>query len=126
MVQDQLYKDCMNSSDLTHLGYHNDVLVGAIMARHEKQPGGKGKMYIATLGVLAPYRGYGIGTKLLEKSLAAAEKDASIEEAYLHVQVQNDEILSFYKKFGFEVRETVAGYYKKIDPPDAVLLAKKL
>ena len=51
------------------------------------QSSGKSKVYIATLGVLAPYRGYGIGTKLLQRSLAGAAKDSSIEEAYLHVQV---------------------------------------
>ena len=42
--------------------YHNDILVGAITARSEKQAGGKSsKMYIVTLGVLAPYRDFGIG-----------------------------------------------------------------
>lgn len=52
------------------------------------QPGGKGaRLYIMTLGVLAPYRGYGVGTKLLGRSLTAAARDPSIQEAYLHVQV---------------------------------------
>jgi len=38
----------------------------------------------------------------------------------------NDEAIAFYKKFGFEVQETIPGYYKKLDPPDAVLLVKRL
>mmetsp|Transcript_35618 Transcript_35618/g.79178 ORF Transcript_35618/g.79178 Transcript_35618/m.79178 type:complete len:158 (-) Transcript_35618:1033-1506(-) len=124
--QDQLYKDCMACEDITQLAYHNDVLVGAIAARCERQASGKARMYIATLGVLAPYRGYGIGTRLLERSLEAAQQDSNIEEVYLHVQVGNDEAVEFYKKHNFEVRETVKDYYKKLSPPDAVILAKKL
>lgn len=46
---------------LTPAAYHNDVAVGGIAARCEKAPGGGARAYIATLCVLAPYRGYGIG-----------------------------------------------------------------
>ncbi len=41
--------------------YHNDVLVGAIACRLEAHSGNTAKMYIVTLGVLAPYRGMRIG-----------------------------------------------------------------
>ena len=40
--------------------YHNAVLVGAIACRLEAHGTGA-KMYIVTLGVLAPYRGMGVG-----------------------------------------------------------------
>ena len=39
----------------------NDVLVGAIAVRLERQPSGKVQLYIITLGVLAAYRDYGVG-----------------------------------------------------------------
>jgi ribosomal protein S18 acetylase RimI-like enzyme len=72
-----------------------------------------------------------------------------VEEVYLHVQVRafkthppplaradedftcasqtsNTEAVAFYKHFGFEVVETVAGYYKRLDPPDAYILNRNL
>eukprot|EP00798_Chlamydomonas_sp_ICE-L_P031190 gene31190-6335_t len=42
------------------------------------------------------------------------------------MQVGNDDAVKFYKRFGFEVRETVKDYYKKLSPPDAYILSKKL
>ena len=43
----------------------NDVLVGAIAVRLERQPSGKIQLYIITLGVLAAYRNYGVGEQFL-------------------------------------------------------------
>ena len=37
------------------------MVIGAIACRLERQPDGSGKLYIMTIGVLAPYRGYGVG-----------------------------------------------------------------
>ena len=44
-----------------HAAFCNDVLVGAIAVRLERQPGGRVQLYIITLGVLAAYRNYGVG-----------------------------------------------------------------
>ncbi|PNH07684.1 N-alpha-acetyltransferase 50 [Tetrabaena socialis] len=123
---DEIYRQCMASGELTQLAYHNDVLVGAVAVRCEKQPNGKAKAYIAMLGVLAPYRSFGIGSKLLHRSLSMCFQDPNIEEAYAHVQVGNDEAVRFYQRQGFEVGETVRDYYKKLSPPDALTLSKKL
>jgi ribosomal protein S18 acetylase RimI-like enzyme len=43
-----------------------------------------------------------------------------------HAQVNNQEAIDFYQKFGFAVGEVMKDYYKKIEPPDAVVLSKKL
>lgn len=41
-------------------------------------------------------------------------------------QACNTEAQAFYKKFGFELKESVPDYYKKLAEPDAVILSKVL
>lgn len=78
--------------------------MGAIACRLEiNHETGGARMYIMTLGVLAPYRGSGIGSLLLQRSLDACKEDPAIEEAYLHVQTSNEDAVRFYERFGFEV-----------------------
>ena len=88
-----------------------------------------------TLGVLAAYRGHGIGTKLVQSVLDYYEKQkdndkemmARVDEIMLHVQTSNDDAMKFYcDKFGFEKGELVENYYKRIDPPHCYILSKKL
>ena len=64
------------------------------------------------------------GSRLLEKALSEAGQDSNIKEAYLHVQINNEEAMCFYKKFEFETGEIVANYYKRLNPPDAVILRR--
>ena len=67
----------------------------------------------------------GSGAALLQQTLEACDKAPDCEQVYLHVQVGNDDAVEFYKRFDFEVGETVKDYYKRIEPPDAVVLAKR-
>ncbi len=41
-----------------------------------------------------------------------------------HVQVNNEEAIQFYQKFGFEIVEKKENYYKRIEPADAYVLQK--
>jgi ribosomal protein S18 acetylase RimI-like enzyme len=122
----KVYAEALACGEVTQLAFHNDVVVGAVACRLEKAPGGP-KLYIITLGVLAPYRGMGVGSRLLEKSLAVvAASLPEVTEAYLHVQTSNEEAAAFYARFGFEKGEVVENYYRRIDPPHAQVLRKVL
>ncbi|KAK4276389.1 hypothetical protein QN277_019338 [Acacia crassicarpa] len=122
---DNYYADALASGEYTKLAYYSDICVGAIACRLEKKDGGAVRVYIMTLGVLAPYRGLGIGTKLLNHVLDLCSKP-NISEVYLHVQTNNDEAINFYKKFGFEITETIQNYYTNITPPDCYVLTKQI
>jgi hypothetical protein len=59
---DTFYRDLLNDPTLTRLALFNDVLVGGVCCRVENKQSGSGKrLYIMTLGVLAPYRQMQIG-----------------------------------------------------------------
>lgn len=121
---DKYYADALASGEFTKLAYYSDICVGAIACRLEKKDGAV-RVYIMTLGVLAPYRGLGIGTMLLNHVLDLCSTQ-NISEIYLHVQTNNEEAINFYKKFGFEITETIKNYYTNITPPDCYVLTKYL
>ncbi|KAL9233900.1 hypothetical protein vseg_008835 [Gypsophila vaccaria] len=120
---DKYYSDALSSADFTKLAYYNDICVGAIACRVEKKDTGAVSVYIMTLGVLAPYRGLGIGTKLLNHVIELCSKQ-NISELYLHVQTNNEDAINFYKKFGFEITDTIKNYYTNITPPDCYVVSK--
>ncbi|KAK8595745.1 hypothetical protein V6N13_000437 [Hibiscus sabdariffa] len=120
---DKYYADALASGDFSKLAYYSDICVGSIACRLEKKESGAVRVYIMTLGVLAPYRGLGIGTRLLNHVLDLC-LNQNIQEVYLHVQTNNDDAINFYNKFGFEITETVKNYYTNIDPPDCYVLTK--
>lgn len=69
------------------------MLVGGIACRYERVPAAGGapasaRLYIMSLGVLAPYRGRGVGQRLLLRALAEAIREASADSVYLHVQAR--------------------------------------
>mmetsp|Transcript_25084 Transcript_25084/g.84102 ORF Transcript_25084/g.84102 Transcript_25084/m.84102 type:complete len:126 (-) Transcript_25084:253-630(-) len=106
--------------------YLRDVMVGAISCRLEPQEDMTFKLYILTLGVLAPYRRLGIGAKMLQHMLSKAAAQPDIKEAYLHVQVGNEAAKAFYEVQGFTQGPVVKNYYKDIEPPDAWLFSKPI
>ncbi|RHZ82725.1 hypothetical protein Glove_104g50 [Diversispora epigaea] len=130
---EKFYKDVLEVGEFAKLAYFNDACVGAVCCRKEPIQGTipeQTKLYIMTLGVLAPYRNLGLGTTLLTHILHHATCGTPTApkfiEIFLHVQTSNEEALAFYQKYGFEIIGTVEGYYKKITPPDAYILSKKL
>ena len=47
------------------------------------------KLYIMTLGCLAPYRRLGIGTVMVQHVMDIVEKDGNYDSIFLHVQVNS-------------------------------------
>merc|ERR1712166_421628 len=129
-VSCDLYREVLRFSagqgqqDWTQLAFHNDVMVGAICTRKDLEDANK--VYIMTVGVLAPYRDNLIGSKLLWKIIEKCNEEAEVKQIYLHVQQGNDDAVNFYAKFGFEVGDEVKDYYKRIDPPHAIILYKNI
>ncbi|XP_022661550.1 N-alpha-acetyltransferase 50-like [Varroa jacobsoni] len=126
IYNDKFYQNVLEVGDLARLAYCNDIVVGAVCCRVDKTEMGQRRLYIMTLGCLAPYRRLGIGTKLLKHVLEYAKKDGNFNSIYLHVQVQNDCALKFYDRFDFKVVDTMQNYYKRIKPADAHVLQKSL
>jgi len=146
---EKFYTDLLRlHTPLTVLAYHNDILVGAVCCRVESHPlqssssvvvvvvneAGSAdssstikKLYIMTLGVLAPYRRLGIGSKLLEAALKFSKKEApQAEVIFASVWTMNTSAVEFYKRHGFQIVKTVHEYYKNLDPGDCFVVEKNL
>jgi ribosomal protein S18 acetylase RimI-like enzyme len=123
----KFYDDVLNTpGSVTMLGYYKETIVAAICCRIEEKDGVK-QIYIMTLCVLAAYRRRGVGSFLLDKALKAVQTAPELKDVkamYLHVQTNNDAALEFYKKAGFNIEDTLKGYYKHIEPPDCHILRK--
>ncbi|GAB0099153.1 Probable N-acetyltransferase san [Sergentomyia squamirostris] len=122
---DKFYIDVLEAGELAKLAYYNDIVVGAVCCRVDTSENMR-RLYIMTLGCLYPYRRLGIGTVMVNHILNYVENDGNFDSIFLHVQVNNDGAIKFYKKFGFEIVETKEQYYKRIEPADAHVLQKTL
>ncbi|KAL6310350.1 N-acetyltransferase NAT13 [Sparassis latifolia] len=107
--------------------YYNDVPVGTICCRMETRDG-QSKLYLMTMGILAPYRSRGLGSKALQQVIeaAASHSKPKISSIYLHVQISNDSAKSFYERQDFREVGVHQGYYKKIVPRDAWILERAI
>lgn len=108
-------------------------LVGAIRCRlltglplregqraHDKSP----MLYLSTLALLSPYRHYGIATQLLSSVMRRAIDDYGITSVGAHVWVANEDGLKWYRKRGFHEVGRESGYYRRLDPQDAVVMQR--
>ena len=89
------------------------VPVGGGAKKKDKATPVRSRVYIATLGVLAPYRRRGVASRMLERLLAyCGKKETNIAEAWIHVHTANEEAVALYEKHGFERVETLEEYYR--------------
>ncbi|KAL5528314.1 NAT5_2 [Sanghuangporus sanghuang] len=120
IVQPELEKYCK-------LIYLNDVPVGTVCCRLEEIDN-ETKLYVMTMGVLAPYRNRKIGSQALQHILDAAResKKPKITSVYLHVWVESGDAKRFYERHGFKEVGLVVDYYKKMEVRDAWILEYRL
>nr|CDS28255.1 n alpha acetyltransferase 50 NatE catalytic [Hymenolepis microstoma] len=125
---DKFYTDLLKNPQLCRLAYFNDIVVGAVCYRFEKAEGSDNlkNCYIMTLGCLAPYRRYGVGSMLLRHVLRMCAKNTQVQTVYLHVHVENDDAVKFYQRFGFEIAGKVENYYRRLSPQDAYILKTRI
>lgn len=128
--EDRFYQDLFKSLEYSKLGYFADVLVGSICGRLEPLADGGKALYIMTLSVLKAYERRSLASQLVKWTIDKAEgkqgQTDEVQEIYLHVQTSNTGALDFYKKFGFEIKEEIKNYYKKIEPPDCYVLRRAI
>ncbi|XP_039956313.1 probable N-acetyltransferase san [Bactrocera neohumeralis] len=122
---EKFYIDVLEAGELAKLVYYNDIVVGAVCCRIDTSENQR-RLYIMTLGCLSSYRRLGIGTVMFQHILNYAKVDGNFDSIFLHVQINNEGAIAFYKKFGFEIVETKEHYYKRIEPADAYVLQKTL
>ena len=91
-----------------------------------------------TLAVLAPYRGRGIGSQLVQSVLdychvhnemcqETKQLDEMIGQVMLHVHSANQDAIQFYKsKFHFIQGELIENYYRRIEEPHCYVLYKMI
>ncbi|KAK2716840.1 hypothetical protein QYM36_007102 [Artemia franciscana] len=80
---DKFYKDVVDAGELAKLAYYNDVVVGAVCCRIDTSENQR-RLYIMTLGCLAPYRKTGVGTAMLNHVMSIVEKDGNFDAIYLY------------------------------------------
>ncbi|KAJ3271507.1 hypothetical protein HDV01_006558 [Terramyces sp. JEL0728] len=119
----KFYRDIVETHPLEYckIAYINNQAVGAISCRKENVSGVY-RVYIMTLGVLAPFRRYGI-------VLDACSNDPTIDHVCLHVQITNHTAIKFYQNAGFELQDIIHGYYESnvgVTPPHAYIVIKKM
>ena len=54
------------------------------------------------------------------------KEDPDIRYIYLNMQVGNKAAVSFYKKYGFEILETMKDFYHDIEPRDCYYMRKDM
>mmetsp|Transcript_16372 Transcript_16372/g.24003 ORF Transcript_16372/g.24003 Transcript_16372/m.24003 type:complete len:402 (+) Transcript_16372:99-1304(+) len=67
--------------------------------------------YIMTLGTITAYRQRGLGSVLIRKCCAMAERDKQCGVVYLHVITYNTAAIRFYERLGFVRVDEIEDYY---------------
>ncbi|GAT64250.1 GNAT family N-acetyltransferase [Paludibacter jiangxiensis] len=86
---------------------------------------GLGHVGVLGMGVISEYRGKGLGTLLLQKTIEHARNINHLEKVELDVFESNSSAIARYRKFGFEVEGKRENGRKLDDVYDNILLMRK-
>lgn len=127
---DRFFAECLELDNCSVLAYtclFDSKPVGWIRCRLEPFPAPENpvyqQIYIQTLGVLAPYRGMGLASALLDAVISSRCDARSI---YAHVWETNEDALEWYDKHAFQRVLLVPQYYRRLRPGGAWLVRKGL
>jgi ribosomal-protein-alanine N-acetyltransferase len=127
---DSFYYEILNEYPQTFIvtEFENKI-VGYVMCRieyglsHLRRFALTRKGHIISIAALPDHRGKGIGTRMIQHALEGMKKNRC-NEGYLEVRVSNKSAIELYNRIGFEITNTLHGYYK--DGESAYLMAIQL
>jgi ribosomal protein S18 acetylase RimI-like enzyme len=138
------YKEILSdttASDLTLLAlWHDDPststsspgkVIGGIRCRILPDPSTQATpkdkiLYISTLGVLSPFRSYGIASWLLHLLIERGIRNYGVNAVGAHVWEASNEAREWYKKRGFRETCLEGGYYRRLTPQGAYVLRREI
>lgn len=138
------YKEILSdpvASDLTLLAlWHDDPstatshpgrVIGAIRCRILPDPSTQASpkdkiLYISTLGVLSPYRSYGVATALFSVLVERGIRQHGVNAVGAHVWEHSHEAREWYRKRGFRETHLEQGYYRRLTPQGAYVLRREI
>lgn len=84
--------------------------------------------YLVSLGVTAPFRGLGIGARILRwvEAYCKSVWSTDLTKIVLHVQGCNTQAVQFYLRNGFVKVCEIKEYYTKVEGKDALFLKKQI
>ncbi len=115
------------TSDPVLIGIYNELEEGplgvveklrSVLRRHYRV------VHLISIAVLEQYRGRGIGSELLRRTIETAKQDKNIVSVYLEVRVSNTLAIRLYEKFGFHKARIIRAYYR--DGEDAFVMVLPL
>jgi ribosomal protein S18 acetylase RimI-like enzyme len=136
------YKEILSdptASDLTLLALWHDnpssitpgKVIGGIRCRILPDPSTQATpkdkiLYISTLGVLSPFRSYGIASWLLCLLIERGIRNYGVSAVGAHVWEASNEAREWYRKRGFRETHLEQGYYRRLTPQGAYVLRREI
>ncbi|KAI6233512.1 N-alpha-acetyltransferase 50 [Aphelenchoides fujianensis] len=120
---ERLYTKKADGEPLAKVVRFNDHIVGLILCSLRTTNGRK-QLHIHAIGVLAPYRRFGVAGMLMNSALGFCDGDRAIKCIDLHVRVDNASAIRFYERFGFAKMSLSKNHYPDETPSDAFLMEK--